>query len=148
MNRLPKKKYDKMINRLVALAYENNLSEVLEITRVIRANTISSSLPEPVLLRDTILLLESSGIRYALIGGLAVNVHGVPRGTEDIDFLVDDLPDLGNKALLKKFNFYGGKRSIFTTLDHKTGVVDLLLAHTKIRQFAMKNFHKIRIHSA
>jgi len=28
------------------------------------------------------------GIRHALIGGMAVGVHGHPRATKDIDFLV------------------------------------------------------------
>jgi hypothetical protein len=30
------------------------------------------------------------GIRHVLVGGLAVGLHGYPRGTKDIDFLVDD----------------------------------------------------------
>ena len=32
--------------------------------------------------------LDSSGIRYALIGGLALGPRGFPRGTTDVDFLV------------------------------------------------------------
>ena len=32
--------------------------------------------------------LESRGIDYALVGGLAVAVHGAPRATTDIDLLV------------------------------------------------------------
>lgn len=38
---------------------------------------------------DSVRALEAAGIRYALIGGLAVGVHaGVPRATLDIDFAV------------------------------------------------------------
>ena len=29
------------------------------------------------------------GVRYALVGGVAVNLHGVPRMTYDIDLMVD-----------------------------------------------------------
>lgn len=38
---------------------------------------------------DSVRALEAAGIRYALIGGLAVGVHaGVPRATLDINFAV------------------------------------------------------------
>ncbi len=33
---------------------------------------------------------ERLGIRYALVGGLAVGAQGWPRATKDVDFLVDD----------------------------------------------------------
>lgn len=32
--------------------------------------------------------LTSLGVRHALVGGLAVGVHGHPRATKDIDFIV------------------------------------------------------------
>src|SRR5689334_20040901 len=31
---------------------------------------------------------REAGIRHALVGGLAVGVHGWPRGTKDVDFLI------------------------------------------------------------
>ena len=34
--------------------------------------------------------LTQLGIRHALIGGLAVGLHGHPRATKDVDFLVGD----------------------------------------------------------
>jgi len=34
--------------------------------------------------------LESSGIRYALAGALAVGAHGYPRASKDVHFLVGD----------------------------------------------------------
>lgn len=33
--------------------------------------------------------LDEAGIPYALVGGLAVAVHGAPRATTDIDLLID-----------------------------------------------------------
>jgi len=33
--------------------------------------------------------LNKNGIRYVLAGGMAVNFHGVPRMTYDIDFILD-----------------------------------------------------------
>ncbi len=33
--------------------------------------------------------LNAAGVKYALIGGLAINYYGYPRATQDIDFLVD-----------------------------------------------------------
>jgi hypothetical protein len=34
--------------------------------------------------------LTKLGVRHALVGGLAVGVHGYPRATKDVDFLVGD----------------------------------------------------------
>ena len=39
-------------------------------------------------LRRLVQGLEAKGVRYALCGGLAMAVHGRPRATMDIDFLV------------------------------------------------------------
>ncbi len=34
--------------------------------------------------------LNKAGVKYVLVGGLAVNYYGFPRSTQDIDFLVED----------------------------------------------------------
>jgi hypothetical protein len=34
-------------------------------------------------------LLDTSGVRYLLCGGLAVNIYGIPRMTADIDIILD-----------------------------------------------------------
>jgi hypothetical protein len=39
-------------------------------------------------LKDLIDALEDGAIDYALCGGVALAIHGVPRATQDIDFLV------------------------------------------------------------
>ena len=40
-------------------------------------------------LREFIALLNSTGIRYLLVGGYAVAFHGYPRFTGDMDFFVE-----------------------------------------------------------
>lgn len=44
--------------------------------------------------------LNEEGVRYLLIGGFAVILHGSVRGTKDIDLLVD--PSLGNIRALRR----------------------------------------------
>lgn len=44
--------------------------------------------------------LNDQGVRYVLIGGFAVILHGFVRGTKDIDFLVD--PSEANISKVKK----------------------------------------------
>jgi hypothetical protein len=36
---------------------------------------------------------DREGVEYKLFGGVAVNFHGVARGTEDADFFVDPSPE-------------------------------------------------------
>lgn len=45
-------------------------------------------------LKDLTLALDASTVDYALCGGVALAIHGVPRATQDIDLLVrpEDLP--------------------------------------------------------
>ena len=48
--------------------------------------------------------LNEGGVRYCLIGGFAVILHGFVRGTKDIDLLVDPAPE--NVAALKRAMAY------------------------------------------
>src|SRR5438105_4740065 len=43
--------------------------------------------------------LESNGVRYAVFGGIALNIHGLARFTEDLDVFVE--PDASNIERLK-----------------------------------------------
>lgn len=44
---------------------------------------------------DLVRALDQHGVRYALVGGVAVNLHGVPRMTYDVDVVVlTDAPTL------------------------------------------------------
>ncbi len=42
--------------------------------------------------------LDSSGVRYLVAGGLAVNAHGILRFTKDIDIVVQLVPDNISRA--------------------------------------------------
>lgn len=37
--------------------------------------------------------MNETGARYILIGGMAMNYYGLPRATQDIDFLIDESED-------------------------------------------------------
>jgi predicted nucleotidyltransferase len=43
--------------------------------------------------------LEERGVRYVLVGGLAVLLHGIDRLTADIDLVVDLAPEQASKAV-------------------------------------------------
>lgn len=51
----------------------------------------------PTVVEDFVSLFEDRGIEYALMGGIAVRVYGIPRPTYDVDFTAaiprDSLPD-------------------------------------------------------
>ncbi len=40
-------------------------------------------------IRDVADALEERGVGYAVVGGVAVNLHGIPRTTYDLDIVVD-----------------------------------------------------------
>jgi hypothetical protein len=61
-------------------------------------------------LRRVISVLEASGTRYALIGGIAVQVHMTePRTTLDIDLAVTSFDDIPREALSKAGFEYDGR---------------------------------------
>lgn len=57
-------------------------------------------------------LLESHGVRYAVIGGYAVISHGNPRYTGDIDFFVEKSPENARKLVRVVNEFYGDQPHI------------------------------------
>lgn len=50
--------------------------------------------------------LQQNGVRYIMVGGVATNLHGFHRMTEDIDIWIEDSLD-NRKKLRKAFNDYG-----------------------------------------
>jgi hypothetical protein len=69
--------------------------------------------------RDLVGLFEAEGIPYALMGGLAVRIHALPRPTYDVDFTVllprSELPRIYQSV--EKFGYT-------VTAAQKTGWVD------------------------
>lgn len=49
-------------------------------------------------LRDVLMALVRAGVRFCVVGGVAVNLHGVPRMTYDVDIVPE--PDAENLARL------------------------------------------------
>ncbi len=43
--------------------------------------------------RRVLAALEQAGVKYVVIGGVALNLHGLPRATEDLDIFVAPEPD-------------------------------------------------------
>ena len=43
--------------------------------------------------------LQATGVRYVVVGGVAVNLHGYQRFTKDIDLVIELIPDQALKAL-------------------------------------------------
>jgi hypothetical protein len=50
--------------------------------------------------RSLLAALERGGVRYVLVGSMAMAVHGIVRATRDIDLFVR--PDAGNIARLRE----------------------------------------------
>jgi hypothetical protein len=49
---------------------------------------------------DTVFaILQTTGVRYVVVGGVAVNLHGYQRFTKDIDLVIELVPDRALKAL-------------------------------------------------
>lgn len=42
---------------------------------------------------DVVRAFERAKVDYVLVGGVAVNLHGILRATEDIDFFLRPTPD-------------------------------------------------------
>ena len=51
------------------------------------------------LLKRVLAALEARGVHYAIIGAVALNLHGLARSTEDLDIFVE--PEAGNIDRLK-----------------------------------------------
>lgn len=52
--------------------------------------------------------LNKARVKYLVVGGIAVNLHGVPRMTQDLDLLVELSPE-NVKKLVKTFKTLGYK---------------------------------------
>ena len=61
-------------------------------------------------------LLNSREVRYLVVGGYAVNYHGVPRATGDIDIWIDNSPTNAAKvaAVVREFGFSQATPEVFS----------------------------------
>jgi hypothetical protein len=126
-------------------------NKLLKIGHGIRASTLSGSLPSRETVQALSLFLKDQGIIFAVIGGMACNSYTTPRPTDDLDILVDKLPDqsvLSDREYLGKFGFRPTRSRTGTILilDHAKGGVELLLANTPLRKGALKSqqIHSVR----
>ena len=139
-----------LTDRLVRIAHkimdegnEQDGGEVLDLVHQVAARSLRGSVPPNSLMASLDGLLAAHKIRWAVIGAVAVFVHGTPRDTQDIDVLVDPMPDaakLADPRHMEQFGFYRARSSTGTvlTVDHRqSGQVELLLADDALRQAAI-----------
>jgi predicted nucleotidyltransferase len=73
--------------------------------------------------------IETQGTRFAVIGGLAVNLHGYLRATHDLDFLIDERDRVAAETALGALGyqlfFATAEVASFARGDHR---IDLLFA--------------------
>lgn len=116
--------------------------ELLTIAHDIGSKSMSSNFPANSLMGSLQSLLADQGISFALIGGVAVSVHGLVRSTDDIDALVSKLPEVSDPDYARRFGFYRAKSKTGTvmTIDHRqSGFVELLLANDSLFDYALKS---------
>lgn len=58
-----------------------------------------------VMLRDIVTALTQHRVSHALVGGMAVAAHGLPRATKDIDFLVSQADAIAAEQALQSLGF-------------------------------------------
>jgi hypothetical protein len=71
---------------------------------------------------------NTSGVKYLLVGGFAVNVYGYSRATGDVDFWIEDTPENRN-ALISALTIFGieGAEAL-KTVPLVAGYAEILLA--------------------
>ena len=78
----------------------------------------------PIYLTEILTGLNSAGIRYVVVGGVAATIHGSPRITADVDICYDPTADNREAlaALLRRWNAYlrGAGRGLPWILDART----------------------------
>lgn len=81
------------------------------------------------LFRRVVALLDGAGIPYMLTGSFASSYHGVPRATQDIDFVIAPTRDQLRRlvARLPAAEYYVDEAAALDALDHESqfNVIDL-----------------------
>ena len=130
-------------HRVASKGYDDLCEEIIGAAHEIRGKSLMGSMPSNTLMSDLTNLMSDLSVTFAVIGGIALIVHGQVRNTEDIDVLVDAMPPadkMRSQEYMDKFRFYRKTSSTGSviTLDHKQmGGVELLLANDPLRQWAL-----------
>jgi len=97
-------------------------------------------------------ILEVAGIPYMLTGSLASSIHGIPRATNDIDFVVEPSKEqlrellerckrLGYYVSIQEANAALTNRSQFSLIDFASSwKADLIVR--KVRDFSVSEFKR------
>ncbi len=131
----------RLANKFIEAGAEEDGEKLLVIAHEIGGETLQGNFPNSSLLGSLNALLQDQGISFALIGGVAVSVHGILRSTDDIDALVSKLPDISDADYARRFGFYRAKSKTGTvlTIDHReNGFVELLLANNSLFDYALR----------
>lgn len=75
--------------------------------------------------RDLVAGLHATGARYLIVGAHAMAVHGVPRGTQDIDFWIEPTPSNAQRVWDALAAFGAPLPSLGITLEdlYRPGIV-------------------------
>jgi len=103
------------------------------------------------LLADAIDRLDRAGIPYMLTGSLASTFHGEPRATNDLDLVIDPVPDALELLVdgLERDGYYVDReaartalrdRTQFNAIGEEAAKVDFIVR--KDRPFSIEEFHR------
>ncbi len=147
-----------LTNKLVRIAYRliekgqhSDGEEILDATHAIRGRSLFGSIPDNNIMQSLSSLLTDLECNFAIIGAIALAVHGQVRNTEDIDALVDPFPPRSktkDTEYMRTFGFYpaGSSTGTMITIDHrKNGQIELLSTNTPLRQWALSTASKTMI---
>ena len=94
--------------------------------------------------RDILRTLNEAQIRYAIIGGVAMGYHTIPRATQDIDVLVsrEDIPRV--QRLLRPYYRHG--TAVVMVFDVAGTHLDVLPATLRLTRTAIDNAIEVVVH--
>ncbi len=88
-------------------------------------------------------LFNKNNIPYILIGGLALDIHGIIRTTQDVDFIVplEDIQKIEDFLLAHGYKklFRNDDVANYASDNSELGRVDFIMAHRKYTQNMLKN---------
>ena len=91
--------------------------------------------------RDTSAQLTELGVPHLLIGGVAVGLHGHPRATRDVDFMVGPEAFASSPILVYREELKGVARTGFTDLNAPEVGVPLLHEELRTGELPLVSLH-------